>query len=172
METEKPIEGWLFILGLRMVGGFIYGLVTLYGFLDNVTSFDFDTFVSEYSRDIANVIFVQTFYPFFSVIINLIMDSFLIYLFFTKNKEFPKAFIYLNITILVLAIGNEFVIALSGEIIYFVNPAIGLVLLIIWGTYLLRSQRVKETFIHSKRKKYVKITEEEYELIKQKLSNS
>ncbi|WML26254.1 DUF2569 family protein [Neobacillus sp. OS1-33] len=167
METGRPIGGWLIYFAIRTIISFVYGIFVLFVNFDNVANFNYDDF----SSDIANIRYVQAFYPFTAVVILLLIESYLAYLFFTKNKDFPKAYIYLNITDLVICLSLEYVIALSGEVVYFSRTIAAFIWLIIWGTYLVKSQRVKETFINTKRKKYVKITEEEYELIKQKLTN-
>ncbi|OIK11967.1 hypothetical protein BIV60_17075 [Bacillus sp. MUM 116] len=166
----RPINGWLILIGIKIVASVSYGLVLLFRYVEAVSNFDPQWIKSNLYIDAVNITYVQTFLPLTAVIILFIMNSFLAYLFFTKNKEFPKAFIYLNITAVVITMFLEFITILSGELIYFSDTITDFIWLIIWGIYLMRSQRVKETFVNTKRKKYVKITEEEYVLIKQNLS--
>ncbi|WHY75694.1 DUF2569 family protein [Neobacillus sp. WH10] len=171
MEKARPIGGWLVLHAIGLIGGLIIGISFFYRNLGIVLNFDFDALIMDYSAEYAYLIYFETFYPFSACVFVFLINLFLIYLFFTKNKEYPRAFIYLNITNVFIIMSLEFVTELSGKVVYFQETIISSVILIIWAIYLTRSQRVKETFIHSRRKKYVKITAEEYELLKQTITN-
>ena len=62
---------------------------------------------------------------------------------------------------LFLLMSAEFTQILRGETVYFQLTIVSAVAFITCGLYLLKSKRVKETFVQTLRKKYVKLTIEE-----------
>ncbi|MFB3164707.1 DUF2569 family protein [Neobacillus sp. 179-J 1A1 HS] len=171
MENGRPIGGWLILFGIGLIASTIILLIYLFSELPNVMEYDVSYLNSIYNDEEVSLIFVTTIYPFVSILILLVFNLFLIYLYFTKHKEFPKAYIYLNISMAIIIMSFDFISALSGAVVYFENTAGAVISLILWSAYLLNSQRVKETFVLTKRKKYIKISEEEYELFKQKMNS-
>ncbi|MBT2701589.1 DUF2569 domain-containing protein [Bacillus sp. ISL-40] len=169
----RPIGGWLIILAFQMISGLcleIWGLIAIFRYAKD---FNFKEEVYNTSTEEANKEFFLNYFPLTLFTIAVIIHIFLIFLFFKKHKEFPRAYTYLNFTLLILVHSLEFSSVLVGNILYYFQyTLICLIWTIIWGLYLYRSERVKETFIQNiERKKYVKITEEEYNLIKKKITS-
>jgi hypothetical protein len=169
MDRGKKITGWLYLLGIRLVIGILFSIYVLLRSLGSVFSLNGDPLTSNFSREVYSIIWVQTIFPFIAIIIILLINLYLAYLFFTKHKGFPIAYIYLGITDMVIVLSLEIVSALSGELVYFSKTFAELFWFIIWSAYLLKSQNVKGTFVNARRKKYVKISAEEYDLIKRNI---
>lgn len=154
-EDLQGLGGWLMLVGIGVVvgpirNGFTY--FTLYKDLFESGDWNFATTpgTSAYHPFWATLLSLE-------IIINvglLIAMVYLAYLFFTKRKQFPKFFIGIAVVSLVFIIID----ALSIKIVLPNEPIFDpdtikelirtLVVVVIWIPYMLRSKRVKATFIH------------------------
>lgn len=168
---KKVIGGWLIVLAVQMIIGLCIDLFILFALIvDGMAKFNYEEVIANQSLEIANETLYQWSHLITIFIIATLIQVFLIILFFKKHKEFPRSYVYLNITSVLIILMFEFSIILDNEKEYFPFTFICLTWLIVWGIYLYRSKRVKETFIEQfKTKKYVKISVDEYELIKKNL---
>jgi hypothetical protein len=168
---KKGIGGWLIVLAVQMIIGLCIDLFIVFALVqDGLGKFDYKDVMVNQSLEIANELLYQWSHLTTIFIIASFIQVFLVVLFFKKHKEFPRAYVYLNITSVLIILMLEFSLILNDKKEYFPYTLICLTWLIIWGIYLFRSKRVKETFIEQfKTKKYVKISVDEYELIKKNL---
>ena len=160
--TEKIIQqdlqglgGWLILVGIGMVVGPIRMGFTYFPLYK-------DIFESG-AWNVLTTPGTSAYHPFWGpllsleIIINvglLIAMVYLAYLFFTKRKQFPKFYIGIAVFSLVFVIID----ALSSKIVLPNEPIFDpdtlkdliqqLIAVVIWVPYMLRSKRVKATFIH------------------------
>lgn len=150
----KGLGGWLILVGF----GLIIGPIRLINILNTNYKPYFNTDLLERlinpssSSYIPN--FVYLFYAELIAIVFLILLSFyLLFLFFTKKKNFPKNYIFISLFVILYIPVDAFIAStimpnekvVDGELIksFFQTLISGA----IWIPYMMKSKRVKNTFI-------------------------
>jgi hypothetical protein len=156
-QIEKNLQGlggWLIIVGIGIVVGPFKNIITIVPIYERI-----------FEGDVWNNLTTpgtSAYHPFWSTFISLeiilnagllIATVYLAYLFFTKRKQFPKFYIGLAVFTLVFI----FIDALGSKVVFpnepFFDPDFtkqliqSLLVVVIWVPYMLRSKRVKATFI-------------------------
>ena len=154
-EDLQGLGGWLILVGIGLVITPIRGVFTYFPLYK-------DIFESG-AWDVLTTPGTSAYDPFWAtyisleIIINvglLIAMVYLTYLFFTKRKQFPKFFIGIAVFSLVFIIidASSIKIVLPNEPIFDPDTLKELIRTlvagVIWVPYMLRSKRVKATFIH------------------------
>lgn len=164
--TEKglPIGGWLIFFSIGLFGLSISSFLGLYGMFDALQNYDFDYERSQNGLLAANFYSINYQFLISYMALLFVCSGVLHYFFWNKRREFPLVFIVFGIINFLLMIVTEMYINVYTYRFY--SGTFGVALNnLIWFTYLLRSHRVQQTFIHG-RKRFVKISEEEYEQLK------
>lgn len=163
VSKYKGIGGWLIlvIIGLFVnvirQAYYIYGNIVLFtdGTVENLSNLSSEVYVSGYAGALK-----------FEIIVMLLFLVFMVYLislFFKKNKKFPKYYITLLIASIVFIVLDYLILSsltipssemkqifdeeTSKEIMKSIAQAV--LALIIWGTYMVKSKRVKATFVEN-----------------------
>ena len=166
MNNAKPIGGWLVFLVIQLLISIFWGISEID--TDIIREFNFDEVLANNSLDLANQIYFIVYFSFGITLLKIGIIVYLTILFFMKSIDFPKAFIYLGVCLILIVFTEESMTIMIGEIVYFRYTVIAILWVVAWGTYLLVSLRSKETFSNRKRK-YVKISEEDYEEYKRNI---
>lgn len=153
-DAPKGLGGWLILVGIGVVLNpitLIFQLYTLYyqAYLDGTFTYLTDPSSSGYH---------PYWMPFlaFEIIGNLIILGvavWLVYLYFSKHRRFPKTYIFLQVSSLIFLIADAWLITLilpdlgpmDPETLRDIGRAVGVVA--IWVPYMLLSKRVKATFV-------------------------
>jgi len=156
-ENLKGLSGWLILVGLGVVLSpirLIFVVNQVYGsiFFDGTWALISSKDSEFYNPYLASLIIIEIIYN----ILMIIACIYLIYLFFTKHYRFPS--IYIIITIITIVF-----IPLDAYMVYLLVPdqpifdeetakEFGRVIFfaMIWVPYLLKSKRVKVTFVEKK----------------------
>lgn len=151
-KVNAGLSGWLALVGLGLIVGILMEVYELFGYFPLLA----DTY------DIPGYLtFLQ--FEFLVTIVFTISLVYLLYLYFKKNKNFPKYYIIFLISTVIFALLDHFLLATldvptqeqqkiindvlsqnSGEVVKTI------IVSIIWGTYMKKSKRVKATFIKDK----------------------
>ena len=134
----KGLGGWLILVGMKLIIMALSGIFLLITIIKKLI----------YSIQIDNVEYIL-------VIFLIAINGYLIYLFFSKNYKFIFSFIVFTVLDVILGIVNEIVFNEYEDlnICYIMGLLLGSS---IWIAYMLKSVRVKNTFIngHHKEKSY------------------
>lgn len=159
-KRNLPIGGWLYLIGVGVFLSTVLSLSLLYTTFEEYIHFDASNVGDLWTN--YNKVFLE-----FQIIyeISLFFGSLLVqYYFWNRRKEFINVYIAFNVTLLLLTFFMEMLANINEYRIY--SSTIGILAnCLVWFTYLYKSERVKNTFIKEK-KKYIKITKEEYESLK------
>lgn len=158
-KNLKGLGGWLVLV---ILGLFAVTLFQGYAAYESITLFTDGTveFLSEPSSEV----YIPGYsgllkFEFIAEILFLVATVYLIYLFFRKNKKFPKYYILLLIISVIYVIIDYALfasISVSGEVQQIIDEALSkqtgeigraIISAIIWGTYINKSKRVKATFV-------------------------
>ncbi|MBD3300481.1 MAG: DUF2569 family protein [Candidatus Moranbacteria bacterium] len=134
-KQYKGLEGWLILLGLNLVVGFVA----------NVYYF-FEIF---FILDIYKNYPILLIFDFVSTLSIALFGAYILYLYFKKNRRFKKYCIiyfsfalFLNVVSLILI--SDYINELDDYFSAVFKSFLGL---LIWGLYLVKSKRVKQTFV-------------------------
>jgi hypothetical protein len=155
--STKEIEGiggWLRIIGIGVMLSPILAIYTLYQtYFPAITDGTFNTIISSSSEQYTHILY----FTIIEIIINLLLTAALfyqLYLFFMQKSLFPKFFIWMIIINLIFIVTDAYLAHLilpnvelfdeetKSEIRRIVYEGI------IWIPYMIRSKRVKNTFIY------------------------
>lgn len=150
----KGLGGWLILIGFGLIIGPIRQIIALSsGYKPYLDTDLFERLTTPSSSSyVPN--FKLLFYGEILVSIFLILLSFyLLFLFFTKNKKFPKNYIFISLFIILYIPVDAFLVTtvlpnaniVDGEMVksFFQTLISGA----IWIPYMMKSERVKNTFI-------------------------
>ncbi|PAB61334.1 DUF2569 domain-containing protein [Anaeromicrobium sediminis] len=154
-KKKEPlaIGGWLVLPSIGVITNpfrTVYGTYSM--FMNIFQSGQWDQIASSnsafYDQSLKNILVFEL----VSNVLMIILSIFLLYLFIRKSKHFPKswiAFVSINALILTvdLVLCRKFVTNAPGAGDLFMTLARSLFALVVWGTYLMKSKRVKNTFI-------------------------
>jgi hypothetical protein len=155
------------LLGLGIVINIYHGAVAVYYAFTNYFSFDYEQSIVEYENDKVNLLDAVLSINLVTLTTIFIINCFMAYLYFKGKKLFIPLFILSNIFITVITFILN-VIANLGEYEGFKDTIIALIATIFWTIYLICSKQMKILFPNEMKfqKRYVKITVEEYETLK------
>lgn len=153
-NEPSGIGGWLILIAINLVLTPISVLRTIY---TNCITFIFNGALEELSTPGStaySALWKPTIlFELVSSILTILLCIVLIYLFFSKKKIFPKLFIGMILfRILVELIDAAFILFLSKSTSIDINSNLAatiaqpIIYLVIWGTYMHNSVRVKNTF--------------------------
>lgn len=150
----KGLGGWLILVGF----GLIFGLLRLIVALNTAFKPYIDSDLLDKLTNPNSVSYVPNFNLLFYAesaisIFFILMFLYLIFLFFTKNKKFPKYYIFITLTIILYVPVDSYLTSVifpdakvwSGETVKSIFQA--LFSGAIWIPYMLKSRRVRNTFI-------------------------
>lgn len=151
-EETKKIEGWLLLVGVYIIVSPIRWLNTIY--LQIFSGLTWEAITSASYEHYDNVIWRALLIGEFVYNISLIILSiYLIYLFFARHYLFPRIFIVVLIIPVVLIPLDSWAVTFLFplESIFDKDTLIKLiqtlVAILVWVPYMLRSERVKKTFV-------------------------
>ncbi|MDR4886026.1 hypothetical protein RGU12_00520 [Fredinandcohnia sp. QZ13] len=161
------------LLGFSLLISFGRGAITFYDGALAFWEFDYHQLVMTESILVANLSDLFYSISFFSVLFLLLIHALLIYLFFTGKKVFIPLFLLTNFfAVLITFILSSITNILTEEYLEYTETYISIVISIFWLVFFLLSNEARSLFSNElKRKKYIKLTEEEYNnLLKNKNS--
>lgn len=153
-EKLKGLKGWLIIVGIGLILGLLRKIIVACIDLPPIFSSGVLEALTTTGSKVYNP--ALAYYVTAELIINaclLLANVILIYLFFTKKRIFPKFYIIVAITTLVLVLADAlfFKFIIPSEIIFDKETLKELfrafATCVIWVPYMLKSKRVKATFV-------------------------
>jgi hypothetical protein len=155
------------LLGFSIVINIGRGGIDVYRAITDYLSFDYELARSQIEDSQVNVIDAVLSINLITLPCIFIISCFIGYLYFTGRKLFIPLFILNNIYITILTFIIN-VLGNLGEYEGFRDTIIPLIVTIFWAIYFISSKEIKLLFPNEMkfRKRYVKITEEEYEELK------
>ena len=155
ISQYKGLGGWLILV---IIGLFSMVAMEVYYFFESIALFKDDTIRAfiDYSGALGNLFKIEMVVG----ILFLIFAIYLILLFFQKSKKFPKYYIILLVASVIWPI-LEYIIWFSlpvdsNEFRQIINETLseevpeigrGIITMFVWGLYMIKSKRVKATFI-------------------------
>lgn len=159
-----PIGGWLNLMAFGLVFGALTSSYYTYQSIMTFFTRDYEGLQYEIDNFTRNVIRQIDFYTMVVGIITFLSILLLNYLFFNRRKVFINFYIFFSAISVFVCFVDELLANMIEYTVY--EHTIGVsIASLVWVTYLLRSRRVKDTFINVK-KKYIKISQEEFEELK------
>lgn len=141
----EGLGGWLLVVGFMLILGLIVGLLALFGYIS--------IFLDVISLHIA-VLHVAIGIELAVHIIYMIAQIYLLYLFFKKNKKFPKYYVIFLWSLIAWGLINAFMLASIASIVpeakniaNDLRESPSLIGALIWILYTHKSRRVKATFV-------------------------
>jgi len=158
-KNLKGLGGWLVLV---ILGLFATVLFQIYGVYESITMFTDGTV--EFLSDPSSGVYIPGYsgllkFEFIAEILFLGAAAYLIYLFFKKSKKFPKYYIPFLIAAVLYAILDYVLlssVSVSGEVKQVIDETLSkggeeigraIISALIWGAYMKKSKRVKNTFI-------------------------
>lgn len=160
MDEEKNLSGlggWLILVAIGLIFHFI---LIGYGFFNELNTIFFSGAWSLLCDPNSNM-YVANFdwlisFEFICNSVYLILNGYVIYLFFRKNYKFPSFFIFFKITYVVFIISDVILCCIVLQFARDYSPDLkgifrSIIYVCIWVPYMLTSVRVKNTFINGRR---------------------
>lgn len=152
------------LLGFSLIISIGRGAITFYDVALSFSEFDYHQFLMTESILVANLYDLSYSVIFFSTLFILVIHLFLTYLFFLGKKVFVPLFLVTNFfAVLITFIINAITNVLTEEYLEYTETYIAIIVSIFWLLYFLFSNEARSIFSKEfKRKRYIKLTEEEY----------
>lgn len=146
-QVKVKIGGWLYLAGIGQVLSPIFNLMNLKKLADAFSTANWKEISSRDASVVISIIYeviAQSFMAIFSL--------WLLILFLSHAKNFPRMFISYIIIVFVIEVLGIAIVAVSPMATQFLDQAIGraisaLILGLIWIPYFMKSKRVKKTFV-------------------------
>jgi hypothetical protein len=155
MKKGIPIGGILFLFAIGLIAGQIVSGYYFYDVLEQFLLTDFKDIKNEYGVITGRVVYQTMFYGMVSLGIMFIGNFISSYFFFTKRTEFVPFYIFFYTLCLFMMFVSELIANMIEYTIY-KETLLFFISNCLWFTYLLKSERVKNTFVN-KRRKYIKV---------------
>ncbi|MEH7223831.1 hypothetical protein V7112_08415 [Bacillus sp. JJ1566] len=152
------------LLGFSLIITIGRGAITFYDAADAFLGFDYHQFLMTESILVANLYDLSYSVILFSALFALMIHVLLAYLFFTGKKVFVPLFLLSNFFgVLLTFIINAITNVLTEEYLEYTETYIAIIISTFWLVYFLFSNEARSLFSNEfKRKRYIKLTEEEY----------
>jgi hypothetical protein len=163
--TEKglPIGGLLYLFAFGFITSLIAGIYYLSDGIYLLITTDFKELTNEYGSFYSSFLEVSQIYAIVSLFIGLIIELTSLYLFVNKRKIFVPFFICSSYFLVFIIFISE-LLANIETYTFYTSTISSIVVTSLWSWYLLKSNRVKQTFITT-RPIYIKLSPEEYETL-------